>query len=392
MLRQRFRLPILAALPCLLAASPAAAALFINADRTVANGNPVTESFPAQNVFVGLLFDGTRVPGVHVDILSPASFPYSVFTGGGINFYSNSIGSVQGGSISVLAINDQSVVNITGGSLGGIGIGGDTSRVTLSGGTITSTGGAIAVGINGGNFIVNPGATIAANYSIAATHGLTRINGGTIGYALSSAPSVNQYGVNASGDASIDVRGGTINGGLSTSSTATTFLRGGIVNNGLLSSFGGVADVRGGTVHGGVIAAFNSHVDTSGGAFDGDFQTYSGGSSTVRGGTFGGIFALLGSGNMDFFGAGLSLTNAMSGIYTGGNTYYGAPSFTGTYYRLTGILQDGTAIDQSLFRADGATGTVHLAAPSVAAPEPGTFALLALPGALCILRRRKRRI
>jgi hypothetical protein len=366
------------------AAGTARAQLYVTSDRTVANGNPINESLFGVPVYVGLASNGTEAPGVRVDVVDPASLGVSNFTGGGLGAYSTSVVNVLGGSVGSLGASGNSVVTVSGGSHGGIGTSASGTMI-LNGGTVTTSGGAIGCYVTGGSLTVNAGVTVNSNFAVSVAGGAATLNGGTFGVA-GPPPSVNAYGVNVGTTGSLTVNGGLIRSGVSTNSGTASLIRGGEVRGGLNADLGGVLNVTGGTILGSVISAAangspgTSLISVSGGAFSGgDFQLFTAGTARVSGGAFAdATFALLGSGSLDFFGAGLALTGIGAGSYTNPNTYYGASNYTGQFFRLTGTLADGTAIDRPVFRADGATGTARIN-NTVTVPEPGTLALAALP-------------
>lgn len=372
--------------------TPARAQILINTDRTMANGNPINSAFPAQTVFVGLADDKTtRVSGVHVDVISPAVLPYSNFTGGGITFLSDSIGSIQGGDISGVSASEQSVVTVTGGNLGGVSVGAQAD-LTMSGGTTTTSGGQITAYVSGGSLTVNSGTVLSGNYVVMGFGGNITINGGSIGIAGTS-PSVNVYGTSAGNDTALIVNGGSLLNGLSTTSTVTTLVRGGTINGGLISDLTGAIRVSGGSITGSLIGSGGGAFDIAGGSFGGtgDYKTFGNASASISGGTFANTFALLGAGDINFIGSELTLSDATTGTYINPDTYFGASSFDGTFYRLTGTLASGQSIDRTVFRAASATGQIRFA--STAAPEPTTL-LLAAPclAASRVVRRWRRSV
>lgn len=372
---------------------------FINVNRTVALGNPVDNFFGPNGVYIGTTFAAPtgNIPNLTVEFVAPAFVQYSNLSGAGVGIYSNSLVNVLGGTFQGgISVNEQSTLNVTGGSLAGVGVGGTTATANLSGGTVATSGGQIALfAASGGTLNVNAGATVNSIFALSSNGGATNITGGTLGNLNQITPTTNQYAVNAGGSNLFNMSGGIVYGGVSSSSTSTGIIRGGTVNGGVLTALDAVFAITGGTINGGLIAAQNAaQFQIGGGTINGngnDFRFFNSGSARITGGTFGGTFAALGSGNLDFFGTNLVLSNATAGTYSNSATFYGQSTYAGTFYRLTGVLQNGQAIDNTVFQALGQTGAIRLNATG--APEPASFTFL-LPGLATgagVLRRRRQR-
>jgi hypothetical protein len=378
-------------------ASAAHAQVFISSSRTVAGGNPFSESV-ANNVNIGRAPGNVDVAGVTVDVVGAGSL--NGFSGFLTNLYSSSAVNVLGGNVGRLSLFGNNSVTVSGGNLVGYSssFNSGVTSFQVSGGTVSQAPGA-------GNQLYY-GNTSA--FSGGAVGGTTAIIGGnlTVSGAAVSTVSLKTGTITqtagatryievdrSSGDdsvaANITIRGGTVGvnaqkGGISTN----TFQSNATPTN---------VSILGGSVSEGILSRGTSAASS--------FQ--------IRGGTFSDYglngsqqvnldqrasFYILGATNFDFYGTNLALSAPIAGVFfstLGSEIGEGNILYSGSYYTITGTLENGQTINNRIFDASSGTGAIRLNAVGPAnganAPEPGSLALLlpALGIAGIAIRRRK---
>ena len=188
-------------------------------------------------------------------------------------------------------------------------------------------------------------------------------------------------GIEANGTSSVTISGGLFDRGVTTSGNAVANISGGDLGGNFSGGSGyditaggnSLINVTGGTFSGRGVASNNAVLNILGGAFAGDLRALGSASDltqiatlNLRGGTFGGNLVTNGSNALlNIYGFNLQLINP-------------TPVLTGTQYDLLGTLEDGTSLaGKNLIVVSN--GVVNLIPTGVAsAPEPGTFALMAL--------------
>ena len=227
----------------------------------------------------------------------------------------------------------------------------DTTTSTPAGGTFNSLGGFPSLsgsnvvfggGYTGGTGTTGLFANLGAGLTAIATNGSAQVPGGGTFSSFSSSPVVSGSNV-----------------------AFQSAYTGGTGSSGIFAKLGGVltkiatnsgAQVPGGGTFG---TLGNASLSGSTAAF---FGSYTGGTGTS------GIFT----------GSGGSLTKVISD----GDTLFGS-TVTSVSFGKTGLDGSGVAFQYTL--ADGRSGIA-----STAIPEPGTLALLALGGALVLVKRRRK--
>lgn len=301
----------------------------------------------------------------------------------------------------------QNNVSITGTGTGSYGlVAAGTASVTITGGSITASGGQEGFGVydqSSQPLSLQGGTVTAGVYStgLYASGGTVNISGGAINVGASS------YALDVHGGGTVNMTGGTITGGATSNEG---------IGVGLYATGSGKISISGGTITGGqggyaVYATSNSPIAISGGtimsggsgyavyASAGATVTITGGQVSVadnistgldaNGGTIivaGGDIAsdlLAQGGTIDLF----SLDDSpflINGVPMN-NTSLTASGFTGT---IIGVLANGDTLDTT-FTNDG-TINLNLGTPP-AVPEPASLFMLGV-GGLSFLRRRLRRM
>ncbi len=177
-------------------------------------------------------------------------------------------------------------------------------------------------------------------------------NDATINYALTSTAIVGRDSSNNPSNPTVSlVNGGSISGGLQAFNASTVYVTGGSISFGELAAFdSSTLSVSGGSINSGLYAANHSIV-------------------TITGGTFGQQFGLnfrdTNLSTFTFVGTGL-LAVAQPGL---------DPTYGGTDYLLTGLLQNGQSITGNVINVQPGTPMFTLIN---AAPEPSPWAALAV--------------
>jgi len=385
-----------------------ASAEFIITDRTVANGNPLAGNYNGQPMLVGVTsFTRTvRVPNLLVDVVDPAQFAYNDQTGGGLEVWSNSVVRVLGGSFGQITANgfggglqlyDTSQGSVSGGTLQLLNVNG--AAAGAAGARATVSGGLIQNGV--------AGVAIVQNGVLEVTGGTVRANGGGFQSAIVGNPgsdiavsgglvqAVSGPAATIAADSRFSMTGGTLTGGPNgvglglrlENPTITAALSGGTVNGGVRGTAGSSTPA--------LQATFSASVAVNGGIFalgNASFQVY-GGSFTRYAGADASFFTL-GSNSIEFVGSGLMLSSPTAGSVFDPNGY------SGNFYTfVSGTFRDGqSAVGLRLFDAVSVFGsttgygggfTLTNMAP---VPEPGTapMMLLALAGLGWAVQRRAR--
>jgi len=169
---------------------------------------------------------------------------------------------------------------------------------------------------------------------------------------------------------------GLIGRDLNVRGTSTVTVSGGLIGDDLFIEDDSTVNVSGGLISTDLYARDNSMVTVSGGTIGGDLSADHNSTVTVSGGSIGGDYLrALGSSTLTIIGSDFN--------FAYGDYFVGGPLDAQT---LTGLLADGTAIDNTMWISS--TATLTLAAPSAAVPEPATAALVLLGAGGLMCRRR----
>ena len=208
-----------------------------------------------------------------------------------------------------------------------------------------------------------PPLTTAAGEDVRAG-GTTKVNllpGGEIGDDLW-----------ADDNSTVTVSGGTIGGWLQARDNSTATVSGGEIGGDLYAWNNSTVTVSGGEIVGYLQAFGNSMVTVSGGEIGGGLLAYSTSTVTVSGGEIGGNLAAFDDSTVTIIGSGF---NFAYGDYFDGGSLDGLT--------LTGLLGDGTAINNTVNIDNSATVTL-----ARKIPEPATAAMVLLGAGGLMCRRR----
>lgn len=279
-----------------------------------------------------------------------------------------------GSDIGGINVRNQSTLNVQDGVIRGLSFVSKDTSVNISGGRLE---GRLFQDPNAGsgNITVSGGVT---NY--IAPRNLITVTGGQVG-------TLDTYA-----GARVRVEGGDINSMLlfgGPSNVTDVVIRGGNVGTIDYRTQGNILTILGGTVNA-IRISTNNVANLYGGNIGSIIGL--GGTINLLGGTIGpDTLAFLGANATIFtlYGSDFLLNNPTAGTYT---DPFGT-SNSGVYWDLTGTLRDGTTLSTHYFEKGGslagATGIQFLAG-TAAAPEPGTFVLVAtiLAGVGFVRRRR----
>jgi len=377
----------------------ARAAVYIDSDRTVAQGNALNGNYNFNTVVVGMNAQGQRIGGVTVDVVAPASLGFSDQTGGGMLVFSDALVNWQGGSSLHLSptgngggmeLFDTSRAVVSGGELASLHITGPAAgaagpQAVLQGGLIDNSRGVTSIVTNGrlhitGGTLSSSRTTLGGQPALAANNGsVVSIAGGRVSSAAGSA-------LVASGTAVIDVSGGRIVGLAGSNITPAVYLsdlvtaaqlHGGVIEGGLRARQGlpgapnrlqaVLSDQL--QVQGSVVAAEHAQIEVRGGRYADSFAE----------------FVALGSEDITFVGQGLTLSGPVAA------TFYDINPYAGSIYTFTaGTLADGrSAVGLRVFDASAAPGGIALVS---SVPEPSAVALLLAGVGVVAARTRRRRV
>lgn len=425
------------ALPLALTTPAQAQDLFLTSGSYTANDT----TYQLGNIYVGMDSGSSKTNGVG----DPYVATLNVVTGAEMNYahlYNTSLLNISGGITGQVLGYDSSIVNVTDGEVWSL-VSYNNSAINVSGGS------PITPGNTYGFFEVGSCDTSTVNISggsgdhvFALDNSTANVSGGLINWIVSwDSSTVNVSGgqvnlLDAVESSTVNISGGLTVTADSRNSSTINITDGEVQfitsqDNGTINITGGSPVLPGNTDSFQEVASFDtSTVNISGGIGDRLFARHnstaniSGGqinvifgweSSTVNisggqinqligtdssifnltGGTIGaGNISLSGNSILNIFGAGLALSSGISGSDASGNY---------VDYILYGTLAGGQSLDGVTFRdynvssvEDPYAGTGNLRFfATAAAPEPATFALLALGlpalgAGVSIIRRRKR--
>ena len=173
-------------------------------------------------------------------------------------------------------------------------------------------------------------------------------------------------------NSTVTVSGGEIGGYLWANDNSTVTVSGGSIGDGLGANDNSTVTVSGGSIGDGLEAWNDSTVTVSGGEIGDYLEAYNNSTVTVSGGTIGDDVWALNDSTVTIIGSGF---NFAYGDYFDGGSLDGLT--------LTGLLGDGTPIDNTVYIYQSATVTL-----ARKIPEPATAAMVLLGAGGLICRRR----
>ncbi len=249
----------------------------------------------------------------------------------------------------------------------------DSCSLTMSGGTVGQD--IIAAGDSG---ILITGGTIVGGVFVGDQASL-RMDGGSasVAYARFSGTVVINGGslvgdLNAQEQGITKLFAGTVGGNVRTHNNAQSFVSGGSVVGSLLAYDDSIISMTGGSVAGDAEAHDHSHILYSGGTIAGGITPMA--LSAMRAST---ALAPLAQG--DPFSLNITAFDQASIDFIGTDFSVALldPNYQGMFseYELSGILADGTTINDGTFLVTNGTGAIY-ELNGVPVPEPGTAAML----------------
>jgi hypothetical protein len=160
--------------------------------------------------------------------------------------------------------------------------------------------------------------------------------------------------------------------------TTVNVLTGGSIGGGLWARENSTATVSGGSIGSYLIAHEDSTVTFSGGSIGDYLVAFENSTVTISGGTIGDYLTAVDHGTVTIIGSGFN--------FPYGDYFDSFIPGSLDEQILTGFLADGTAINNQVYIY--ASGTITLAAPVAAVPEPATAALALLGAGGLMCRRR----